>query len=297
MKPGPIIVVGGALVDVRAQTRAGWAPGRSLPGTVRLLPGGAARNVAANLARLGHRVVLCTAVGTDALGEWVLDATAAAGVEIAPAVRRTDATGMFVSVGPEGGVPWCVADARPQEALTPDDVRAWAALLAGAAAVVSDANLLEDAQGALAAVAGRTPRVLLMTSPHKAMRLRPHLAGAALVAGNREEALALTGLPAALGWQALGAALLTEGVQRVVLTLGTEGVAVLTPEEAVRAPAVPAEVVDATGAGDAAAAAAIHAWLAGMGPEGAAALAAAAAARAIHSADNTPPDLAGVLDP
>lgn len=293
---GPYVVVaGGALVDVRATTSAEWVPGRSLPGSVRIQAGGAARNVAANLARLGHRVVLLTAVGDDPLGAWLLDETGAAGVDVAQVWRRPGRTAVFASVGPQAGEPWCVSDAGPIETITPEDLEARRSLVAGAAVVVGDANLSQPAVLALAALARDRSRVLLGTSPAKVVRLRGVLREAALLACSRDEALALTGLPKTLGWQAIGAALLTEGVGRVVLTMGSRGIAVVTEGEAASSPAPDVAVVDVTGAGDAVAAAAVHALLMGMDPGKTTALASAAAAIVLQSEANTPAALAGLL--
>jgi len=290
-----VVVVGGGLVDLRATTRAPWASGRSLPGSVRLRPGGAARNVAVNLARLGHPVALLSSVGADVLGEWLLAQTSQAGVDVTHVMSSAHRTGLFVTVGPEGGDTWSIADAGPLETLEPSDLAPWAAAIAGAAVIVADANLPEAAQRALAAQASSIPRVLLATSPQKAIRLRPVLAGAAVLVCNRDEALAMTGLPATLGWQALGTALLTEGIERVVLTLGPAGIAVLTADEAVLSPAVPVPVIDPLGAGDAVAAVAVHAHMAGLGPTETGALAAAAAAVVVQSDEATPAGFAALL--
>ena len=292
---GGVVVVGGALVDVRATTSARWMPAQSLPGRARLLAGGAARNVAVDLARFGHRVTLLTAVGDDALGGWLLEATAAAGVDVSHTLRTADRTGFYVTVGPEEGEPWCIADAGPVEALRPADLEAWHAVITAATIVVSDANLLEETHRALAVIARGRPRVLLATSPDKAVRLRPVLDGASLIVCNRAEARSLTGLPPTLSWQALGTALLTEGVERVVVTQGDGGVGILGGEKVVSVRAVNVSDVDAAGAGDAVAAVAVHAYLVGMSTERAAELAAAAAAVVVQSEENTPPELAAVL--
>ncbi len=292
---GDIVVVGGALVDVRATTSARWVAARSLPGRARLLAGGAARNVAVDLARFGQRVTLLTAVGNDPLGAWLVGATAATGVDVSHTLRTADRTGLYVTVGPDGGEPWCVADAGPVEALTPADLEAWRAVVSAATIVVSDANLSEETHRALAAMARGRHRALLATSPDKAVRLRPLLDGASLIVCNRAEARSLTGLPDTLSWQALGTALLTEGVERVVVTRGDGGVGILSGEEALSASALDVPVVDAAGAGDAVAAVAVHAFLVGMPVERTVELAAAAAAVVVQSKDNTPPELAAVL--
>lgn len=293
--PRAIVVAGGALVDVRASSDARWVPGQSLPGKVRLLPGGAGRNVAVNLARLGHAVVLLSVVGSDPLGRWLLQCTSETGVDITHVRSRDGPTGVFVTMTSPGGEAWSVADAGLSEALDAADLDAWSREIASAALLVHDANPPEPIQRAVAAQAGTVPRVLLATSPQKASRLRPVLAGAAAVVCNRSEALALTGLPDTLGWQALGTALLTEGVERVVLTLGPAGIAVLTAEEALKAPAADVPIVDPAGAGDAVAAVVVHAYLAGLDPQATADLAVAAAAAVVRSEENTPAELAMVI--
>jgi pseudouridine kinase len=297
-----IVAVGGALVDVRARSRVAWAPGRSLPGVARLDAGGAARNVAVNLVRLGHQVTLLSAVGEDPLGAWLLDVTAGAGVAVEHVLRRAGITGLYVSVQSaqasgqpgETGEQWSVADAGLVEGLGAADLARWSTLIAAAGVVIADANLIEETHQALAPLA-RGARALLATSPDKAARLRPALAGAALVVCNREEALALTGLPGTLSWQALGTALLTEGVERAVITDGLRGIGVITADGTAHAPAPDVPVVDATGAGDAVAAAAVHALLAGLEAEETAHLAATAAAAVLQSPESTPAALADVL--
>ncbi len=290
-----ITVLGAALVDVRATTAASWEPDQSMPGRVRLVPGGSARNVAVNLARLGHRVRLLTVVGNDPLGDWLVRLTAESGVDVGGVLRTAQPTGAYVTVGPQQGASFCVADAGPIERLTPPELDAWRPLIAESILIVTDANFAETLQPAVAALAARRPRALLATSAAKSVRLRAVLAGAALLVCNRAEALALTGLPPTLCWQALGTALLVEGVERVVITRDRDGVGILSPDEAVGVPAAGGPVVDATGAGDAAAAAAIHAMTSGLDLERMATLVAAAAAVAVGSEDTTPANLAAVL--
>lgn len=294
MSPGRIAVVGGALVDVRATARARWLPNRSLPGSVRLQAGGAARNVAADLVLLGHEVRLLSVVGDDPLGDWLLEATRRAGVNVEGVVRRRDtATGSFVSVAGEGKglTRWCVADAYLVETLTPGEMATWQAPIGRADLVVCDANLSEAAGLAVAEMAGGRPRVLLATSPDKASRLRPLLRGARMLVCNLEEAAAAAGRPAGEGWETLGAALLAAGIEQVVVTRGKEGLGLMRGDEIAYRVATAVEIVDPTGAGDAVAAAVVHAHLAGLSLQEAAALAAAAAAVVVQSEDNSPQGL------
>ncbi len=93
-----VVVVGGANLDIKAHSNRTVEPGTSNPGVTALAPGGVGRNVAEGLARLGTPTALVAAVGTDAFGDRVLDATAEAGVDVG-AVRRIDgSTGTYTAV-------------------------------------------------------------------------------------------------------------------------------------------------------------------------------------------------------
>jgi bifunctional ADP-heptose synthase (sugar kinase/adenylyltransferase) len=62
---GEVVVIGSSVMDLIGRPLSALHPGSSAPGLVRLSPGGVARNVAENLARLGVGVSLITAVGDD----------------------------------------------------------------------------------------------------------------------------------------------------------------------------------------------------------------------------------------
>jgi pseudouridine kinase len=57
-----------------------------------------ARNIAHNLAQLGVRAALLSAVGRDALGAQLLAATATAGVDTRGVIRAADATGSYSAI-------------------------------------------------------------------------------------------------------------------------------------------------------------------------------------------------------
>jgi sugar/nucleoside kinase (ribokinase family) len=310
----PIVVIGGALADVRAVARHTARRGESVPGTARLSAGGTARNVAADLARFGRRVILLTAVGDDGLGRWVLEETQSAGVDTTHAVRLDRPTGMFVSVAADDLEPWCVSDANVVEALTRDHVAAWAPVIARAALVAADANATEPVQRAINDAAGHTPRVLLATSRSKSPRLRSVVGGAAAIIGSLAESRALLGAPdgdagasggPVLGgstadvtgsdWRRVGAALVGAGASRAIVTLGPLGIGCVTPHDHIHVEALTTPVVDTLGAGDAVAAAVVHGLVAGMTPRAILTLAARAAAHVAQCTDVTPSSLRGLV--
>ncbi len=77
-----VVVIGGATLDMKGRPKKPLVSGTSNPGYIRVSPGGVARNVAENLARLGVSTVLLSAIGDDAAGRQILEVTEAGGVDI-----------------------------------------------------------------------------------------------------------------------------------------------------------------------------------------------------------------------
>jgi pseudouridine kinase len=253
-------VVGGANLDVVARAEP-LRPGESNPGAVRFGPGGAARNVAENLARLGLRVHLLCAAGSGPLGDLVLGPTRAAGVAV-HAVPVREWPDVYVSVTSRGERVWAVSDTAGCEALRPEHLQAVLGECGDAAAVVADANLPEPVLDALRSLA--VPRALVAVSRAKAPRLWGALQGAWLLACAASEAAALSGFVVRSREEALSAArwLRGSGCRHALVTLGPQGL-VWCGEEEVAVPAPPVQARDPTGAGDAAAACAVAALLLG----------------------------------
>ncbi len=287
MQPS-VLVVGAANLDVVADTDRPQ-PGQSVPGRVRFGPGGAARNVAENLARLGAQTTLLCAAGMDPLSELLVRSTEQAGVRV-QVRREAGRPDLYVALTSGGERLWAVSDLSRCEALRPEDVQTVARECGPADAVVADSNLMEDA---LAAAAGTAPRTcLLAVSPTKAPRLRPHLKGAWLLVCSAAEAEVLTGLPVDGPARALEAAqrVVRAGCGTVVVTLGPRGL-VWAGEETLCAPAPSVRAVDSTGAGDAVAACAVYGLLLGTPPGELARMCVWAGALTVGVEGSTCPDL------
>ncbi|MCD0162803.1 winged helix-turn-helix transcriptional regulator, partial [Deinococcus sp. 6YEL10] len=153
--PGRVVVVGGANVDVKARTIQTAVPGTSNPGVSAQAPGGVARNVAENLARLGVPVSLVSVVGRDGLGDWLLRETEAAGVDVRPVLRAPDvSTGTYTAVlDASGELLVAVAAMAAVEALTPAALQERRGVLRGVAWVVADGNLPEGSLAHLLSLA------------------------------------------------------------------------------------------------------------------------------------------------
>lgn len=265
--PG-VLVIGGANMDIVAHSDTLLLRSDSNPGQVRCAAGGVARNVAHNLALLGHPAALVSVLGHDAFGQAVLQATQAAGVDTRHCTLLSDAsTATYLSLhGPDGDMAVAVSDMAILARLDAGLLAPLSAELAAARCLVLDCNLHEEALAFLLGGDFCAPLFVDAVSAFKCPRLLPWLGALHTLKLNRLEAAALTGLPVTTlaETQAAALALHRLGVRQVVLSLGEQGVVwcdaqgVTGLRAAGRVP-----VVNTGGAGDALLAGLVHAHLQG----------------------------------
>ncbi len=226
-------------------------------------PGGVARNVAENLARLGLQVSLIGHVSQDAAAHAVLAPLRELGVNTdACLVSQTGSTGSYTAVlDAQGQLRIGMADMALTELLTPEllspvmkdrTAKLW----------MADMNLPASSLAWLGALAhGKQERlVMLAVSEPKMQRLPEDLRGVDTLVLNRAE---LATLCVSLGWQqeptAVKAAFIqlhAAGLERLVVTLGEHGVACIEAGNAHETKLMPEPsqaftIVDVSGAGDA----------------------------------------------
>lgn len=255
-------------MDIVARTNRQALTGDSTPGRIHVAPGGVGRNVAENLARLGHATHLVSAVGDDDFGRRVRAVTQAAGVHVgALQVMPGQRTATYLAVhGVEGDLQLAVNDMALVDALTPDFLQPHLTLIQNAVCRVLDCNLAPSTLAWLMAEAGSAPIFVDGVSVLKCQRIVPWLARVHTLKLNRLEAEALSGLPAGTPMQAQHAArcLQQKGVRQVVISLGEQGVC-WCDAEGVTAwlAARPVAVVNTSGAGDALLSGLVHAQVMG----------------------------------
>lgn len=288
-----VIIFGGCNLDVIARADRPLRPGVSNPGTVYVGAGGAGRNVAVNLVRLGVQTALVSAVGRDAAGDYLVAETARAGVGVSWIARTMDRdrSNYYVAVAAGADVR-AISDMAAADALSPDHLAAAADAVAHAEMAVIDANLAPRTIRAAVDAAGATPICLLPTSPAKAPRLSAVLDQASLIVASAAELEVLSGLVLSSSADALGAAieLRARTGADVVVSMGPAGVG-LAAADAAWLESLPVAVVDVTGAGDAVAAAAVFARLRGFPPTELLRLARAAGAMTVTIPGATHPSL------
>ncbi len=264
--PRFVVVLGGANMDISGSTAQPLVLSDSNPGRIRCAPGGVARNVAENLARLGNTTRLLTAVGDDVFGRGLLDATCKAGVDVSGSwILAGESTSTYVSLhGPDGDMAVAVNDMGILECITPERLAPCASWVQQAAAMVVDCNVSAQALDWLFANRGATPVFVEAVSAFKCQRIRPWLAHVHLLKVNRLEAQALCQFDIHDDTDIERAAqcLHALGVEQVVLSLGDRGVCWSERNAGLGwHSALPSTVVNATGAGDALMAGLVHAFV------------------------------------
>ena len=226
-------------------------------------PGGAMANVAVTAARFGARVSLAGGAGDDAFGVWLRDRLAGEGVDLEwfTLVEGAPTPVAFVAVDGGGEPSFLIygagihAAVEAAAAVLPEAVEACDALVFASNTLVEEAE--REATLAARSRALELGRPVLFDpnlrlhrweNPGRAASVaRECVPGAFLVKCNRAEAELLTG---EADPDRAAAGLVAAGAQHVVITLGAGG-AILRGALRASAPGVPADVVNATGAGDA----------------------------------------------
>jgi len=255
----PVIVAGAAGKDIIGRLKSDLRMYTSNPAKIRTSFGGVARNVAENLARLGHPVTLLSVVGDDDRGDRLLTQARQAGVNIDHVLRTSEhPTGTYVGIITTNGQFQCAMDdMRAISCLSVEYIQQHAHLFKEASMLFVDMNIPRDVLKYMVSLArhANIPICADPTSLALTPRLKPYLKHLLLMTPNVNEAEYLCGEIDKITnrRQALNAAkfLVGTGVKIVVITLGEQGLCYATSETSGFIPAIKTEIMDPTGAGDA----------------------------------------------
>jgi sugar/nucleoside kinase (ribokinase family) len=259
---------------------------------IELVIGSSSVICACGAARLGLRVAMAGLVGDDALGRFMLDAMAAAGLDTT-AVRVDPAVPTGASVILSDGHDRAILTAagtipRLRVADVPPALVARARHLhAGSVFLLDDARADLPALFRQARAGGATTSADTNWDPGGTWDggIRELLAETDVFLPNAAEASLIAGVDDP---EEAGRTLLGLGPRVVAVKLGARGaVAVATGGRTCRVPAVPVEPVDTTGAGDSFDAGFLAAWLAGRPLEACLAIGAACGALSTRGTGGT----------
>lgn len=250
-----VVVIGAANMDILGQPAGELRIGDSNPGSVSCSPGGVGRNIAENLARLGTDTRLITAVGKDTYGQDIIGHCQRAGIDMKHTLQLVDSvTSTYLSMlDGDGDMHVAINDMAILERLSVDVLKAQQAMLERADLIVVDANLSQTALAYILSNYSNTPIFVDPVSCAKAVKLKPYLNAIHTLKPNLKEAEQLSGikiddhsqLPKMANW------FHEQGVERIFLSLGIDGVFYSDKQGQELVPAIPVSMVNANGAGDA----------------------------------------------
>ena len=245
-----ICVIGGANVDITAQSKNQFIARDSNPGTVRLSFGGVGRNIAHNLALLGDEVCFVTRFGGDAFGQMLQVSCREIGMDISLCETcPTFPSACFASINDSNGeMLGGVADMVVTESISKEWLTERIDAINEADAVVADTNLLPETLAWLIDHV-TVPLYIDAVSGPKAVRLAEALDLSEskrlyTFKCNALEARTLSGV--------------THFTRRYI-TRGAEGLEVTADGRTSLFPALPCTARNATGGGDALLAGIVHA--------------------------------------
>lgn len=294
-----ITVIGGANVDLSATLFDSFIASDSNPSKVDIGYGGVARNIAHNLALLGHRVQLLTAFGGDLFGKLLEDYCKQQGIDVRLSAGVDNArSGTYLCINNHGGeMIAAVADTEVVGVITPDWLERRLGEINQSDYVVADTNISEPAIRYLMESV-TVPLLIDGVSSTKAHRVVNALSKAKLpylhsLKLNLKEATAVTNEAT----YALAAQRLIDlGVAHVYITLGSEGVYCRSAAEEWLYPALPiTDVANTTGAGDAFVAGVVYALTKGLTFPQTAQYGLMAARATLMSPKAVNPDIANIL--
>lgn len=254
MKHSSIVVIGACNFDIYATSAAELINADSNPGSVYTTPGGVGRNIAENLARLGCRISMLTALGQDAFADAIQKNAEETGMDLSNALRLPHlSTSVYVCINkPDGDIGVAISDMDISRRITPEYLHAHTDLLEKAHLIVAETNLSQETLQAL--WEQYAPKLCIdCVSVAKSIKAASILKGLYCLKANRGEASAVTGLPVRTPEEAKTAAELlhTEGVQQVIITLGEDGALISNEQEMQIMPLMPGETRNTSGCGDA----------------------------------------------
>ena len=270
-----IAVVGGVNIDIGGRSDAPLVAGDSNPGRIRSSLGGVGRNIAHNLALLGAKVKLITALGADDGAKRVEASCADLGIDLTDSLYVLDgATSTYLFLADSNGdMALAMNDMAIYEQLTPTFLKTKLTTLNAAALVVLDTNLSAESIRYLGEHC-TAPLFADPVSAAKAGKLEPVLGRLHTLKPNRMEAELLSGVTV---------------TDEASLYRAADTLLAADHERKIHLHNLPARMVNTTGCGDAFMAAVARAFLDGADLETAAKRGLAASAIAMESADTINP--------
>ena len=266
-----VMGIGAANMDILGRSTNPIIPQDSNPGRMHASPGGVTRNVCENLARLGVKTKLLTALGDDGYADVIRGECARMGIDLSQSlvVENHPSSTYLTILDEKADMYVALSDMSVLQKLDMAFITRSDAAIRGGRLITFDPGLPEAViDGITARYGGVLPIFADPVSSAYAARLKPYVGRVDTLKPNRMELEVLSGRPANTPeeMRAACAVLIEKGVGRVFVSMGARGCFYMDSEgrEIARAFKPLGEMANATGAGDACMAAIIYSYLHGF---------------------------------
>ena len=228
-------------------------PGESvIGGGFMMAGGGKGANQAVAVARMGHRVLFAAAVGNDMFGDAAVAAYKRFGIDTTYIARKDTPSGVALIMVDGAGQNSISVALGANNTLTVEDVMPALEQVESGDIVLLQLEIpMATVDACVAVAAAKGARVVLNPAP-AAVVSEHTLSKLYLITPNQTEAQTLTGVDVTDEATAQLAAqvLVSHGVERVVITMGSAGAYLYEEGKGVLIPACKVSAVDTTAAGD-----------------------------------------------
>ena len=289
-----IAVVGGANIDITAAPHHRYVPHDSNPGSITMSYGGVGRNIAHNLSLMGCEVSLVTVFGDDDFAAGLKRDCERIGIDIRHSeTLRGKKSSVFACINDEHGEMMSAVSAMDiMDCLTPEFMSSRIAMLNSCDAVVVETNIPSET---IAYVLDncKSPIFADTVSSAKSHKILDALCSTRVIHTlkmNRIEAQALIKADAN-GLESAVATLHQKGVERIFITLGSDGCYYHDAYGSRQLPCEKAKVVNTCGAGDAFLSGTVLAFTKGLDTESTIKCALRAAAITVQCSEAVNPEI------
>lgn len=259
-----VVVIGGANVDIGGTPHHSLIEEDSNPGIINITFGGVGRNIAHNLANLGVKVKLITAVGNDSFGNEIISYCERVGIDTEYSKRVDNMrSSMYMYINDDqGNMQLAISDMDICSMITPEFIDENLDVINKASAVVADCNLTHESLMHIKEVS-RSPVFIDTVSVNKSPKIKDNLKGLYAIKPNSLEAEYLTGIKIDNKEDCAAAAinLIDQGVEKVFISMGEDGILAADKDRIYITENYEANLLCTTGAGDSATAAVVWAYL------------------------------------
>lgn len=267
-KSNYVTVIGGSNIDIQGVPNKSLVMFDSNPGKVDISLGGVGRNIADNICRLGVNTKLISAVGNDLYGNQILSECKIHGIDVDGFyVSNEIPTSIYVSILNDSN-DMQVAISH-MDILTKIDVayiNSKHKYINDSLAIVIDTNLSKEVIDYITLTYSHIPIFVDTVSTTKCIKIKDIIGKFNTIKLNKYEAEVLSGIKidSTDDLELCSKYLLNQGVKKLFITLGKDGVFCSTKETSMKIDSVKVNIINATGAGDAFTAGIVYSHLSGF---------------------------------